>query len=61
MNSYYVNVMYVNTDGSINEMTQSIQTAINLFSSKILNIASYQVSINATGVPNNTIIPKISF
>ena len=41
-------------------MPQSIQTSINLFSSKILKISSYRKGRNF-GIPFNTSVPKISF
>ncbi len=41
-------------------MSQSIQTSINLFSSKILKISSYRRGKNF-GIPLNTKVPKISF
>ena len=50
----------VETDGDIKLMPQSIQTAINLFSSKIMKMSSYKRGV-AGGIPVNTIVPKISF
>lgn len=50
----------VETDGDIKLMPQSIQTAINLFSSKIMKMSSYKRGVTG-GIPVNTIVPKISF
>jgi hypothetical protein len=39
----------VKTDGDIKEMSQSIQTAINLFSSKTLKLASFKNGAKGQG------------
>ena len=50
------------TDGDIKEMVQSLQTSLNLFSSKILKISSFRNGAKGgPGIPKSTTIPEISF
>jgi hypothetical protein len=57
-----IRVKDVKTDGDIKEMTQSLQTSINLFSSKILKLSAYNNGDKGgLGIPKGTTVPKISF
>jgi hypothetical protein len=48
----------VKTDGDIKEMVQSLQTSLNLFSSKILKISSFRNGAKGgSGIPKGTTIP----
>jgi hypothetical protein len=48
----------VKTDGDIKEMVQSLQTSLNLFSSKILKISAYRNGAKGgPGIPKGTTIP----
>jgi|LauGreDrversion4_2_1035121.scaffolds.fasta_scaffold21489_3 hypothetical protein len=57
-----IRVKDVKTDGDIKEMTQSLQTSLNLFSSKILKISAFNNGAKGgPGIPRGTTVPKISF
>ncbi len=57
-----IRIKNVKTDGDVKEMTQSLQTSINLFSSKILKISAFKDGAKGgLGIPKGTTVPKISF
>ena len=62
LDRYQIRIKDVKTDGDIREMTQSLQTSINLFSSKILKMSSLKDGARGgPGLPNGTSSPNITF